>query len=110
MWYFLKYFVYYFLVIAWIKFEIVAYLDAHIMEPLKMSFQGQEKGQLSCHVCGRTPNNLWLCLFPQCWMLGCSDDEAGSPDCSTKHHDRNPTHVVQFNVRTKKIWCYACTR
>jgi len=43
-------------------------------------------------------------------MLGCSDDEAGSPDCSTKHHDRNPTHVVQFNVRTKKIWCYACTR
>merc|ERR1719414_2198370 len=43
-------------------------------------------------------------------MLGCSDDERGSPDHSTKHHERNPTHIVQLNVRTKKIWCYGCTR
>jgi len=66
--------------------------------------------QANCQVCKREAKNLWLCLFPGCWTLGCSDDEAGSPDCSTRHHDKNPSHVVQLNVRTKKVWCYACTR
>ena len=74
------------------------------------SFSDCQNDQANCQVCKREAKNLWLCLFPGCWTLGCSDDEAGSPDCSTRHHDKNPSHVVQLNVRTKKVWCYACTR
>ena len=63
---------------------------------------------LQCHVCHRQPLNLWLCLT--CLMLGCSDDEQGSPDHSTKHYQRHPDHPLQLNIRTKKIWCYPCVR
>ena len=54
--------------------------------------------------------NLWLCMYEDCYMLGCSDDIQGSPDHSTKHQDNNPHHLIQLNITTRKIWCYGCVR
>ena len=55
-------------------------------------------------------NNLWLCLYADCYMLGCSDDVQGSPDHSTKHQDGNQHHHIQLNISTRKVWCYGCVR
>ena len=54
--------------------------------------------------------NLWLCLYADCYMLGCSDDVQGSPDHSTKHQDNQPHHHIQLNITTRKVWCYGCIR
>ena len=54
--------------------------------------------------------NLWLCLYADCYMLGCSDDIQGSPDHSTKHQDTHQHHYIQLNITTRKIWCYGCVR
>ena len=54
--------------------------------------------------------NLWLCLYADCYMLGCSDDVQGSPDHSTKHQDGHQHHHIQLNITTKKVWCYGCVR
>ena len=54
--------------------------------------------------------NLWLCLYPDCYMLGCSDDVQGSPDHSTKHQDNYSHHHIQLNITTRKVWCYGCVR
>ena len=45
--------------------------------------------------------NLWLCLYADCYMLGCSDDVQGSPDHSTKHQDGHQHHHIQLNITTK---------
>ena len=54
--------------------------------------------------------NLWLCLYADCYMLGCSDDIQGSPDHSTKHQDNHSHHHIQLNITTRKVWCYGCIR
>lgn len=47
-------------------------------------------------------SNLWLCLYPDCFMLGCSE----GADHSSRHYDNYPEHFVQLNVDTRRIWCY----
>ena len=61
----------------------------------------------SCDVCrrGAASTNLWLCLFPDCYMLGCAEKRN---DHSTQHNTGNPTHCVQLNVSNKRAWCYCC--
>lgn len=62
-----------------------------------------------CDVCQLDGHNLWLCLFQDCYMLGCSDEHNG-PDHSTKHNNANLDHYIQVNIRTKRVWCYGCNR
>ena len=53
---------------------------------------------------GDGASDLWLCLYPDCFMLGCSEGK----DHSTKHQEKNPDHCVQMNIETRRIWCYKC--
>ncbi len=71
---------------------------------------------LHCDVCGggdtargrkrseADAGTLWLCVFPDCFMLGCSE----GPDHSTRHNKNYPDHCVQMNVGTGRFWCYEC--
>ena len=59
---------------------------------------------LRCDVCPAGPKHLYVCLYPDCYMMGCSE---GS-DHSTAHNEAHPTHCLQMNVDNRKIWCYLC--
>lgn len=61
---------------------------------------------MSCDICrrGLGQTNLWLCLYPDCYMMGCAD----GPDHSTQHNKQNPDHAIQLNVSNKRAWCYLC--
>ena len=61
---------------------------------------------LKCDVCqsAASSHNLWLCVHPECFMLGCSEGR----DHSTSHNAANPGHVIQLNVDSNKLWCYDC--
>jgi len=60
-----------------------------------------------CDVCKRGINttNLWLCLYPDCYMLGCAETRN---DHSTQHNTARPQHAIQLNVTNKRAWCYSC--
>ena len=60
-----------------------------------------------CDVCRRgiASTNLWLCLYPDCYMLGCAETRV---DHSTQHNRDNPSHAIQLNVSNKRAWCYLC--
>ena len=62
---------------------------------------------MSCDICkrGATTTNLWLCLYPDCYMLGCAETRN---DHSTQHNKARPQHAVQLNVTNKRSWCYLC--
>jgi uncharacterized UBP type Zn finger protein len=49
--------------------------------------------------------NLWLCLYPDCYMLGCAE---GLPDHSTQHNRDQPDHCIQLNIVSWRAWCYSC--
>jgi Zn-finger in ubiquitin-hydrolases and other protein len=49
--------------------------------------------------------NLWLCLYPDCYMLGCTESPA---DHSTQHNRDQPEHCLQLNIVSWRAWCYAC--
>ena len=49
--------------------------------------------------------NLWLCLYPDCYMLGCTERPA---DHSTQHNRGQPEHCLQLNIVSWRAWCYAC--
>ena len=61
----------------------------------------------SCDVCRRSlaTTNLWLCLYPDCYMMGCAETR---DDHSTQHYKKNPHHAIQLNVSNKRAWCYLC--
>jgi len=61
----------------------------------------------SCDVCRRSlaTTNLWLCLYPDCYMMGCAETR---DDHSTQHYKKNPNHAIQLNVSNKRAWCYLC--
>jgi len=61
----------------------------------------------ACDICRRTSStaNLWLCLFPDCYMMGCAESRN---DHSTVHNQQNPNHCLQLNVSNKRVWCYKC--
>ena len=54
---------------------------------------------------GAASTNLWLCLFPDCYMLGCAEKRN---DHSTQHNSAHPDHCIQLNVSNRRAWCYAC--
>lgn len=62
---------------------------------------------MSCDICkrGATTTNLWLCLYPDCYMLGCAETRN---DHSTQHNLARPDHAIQLNVTNKRAWCYLC--
>ena len=68
---------------------------------------GQLLSNPECDICRRgiTTTNLWLCLFPDCYMLGCAETRM---DHSTQHNRDNPDHAIQLNVSNKRAWCYLC--
>jgi hypothetical protein len=51
--------------------------------------------------------NLWLCVYPDCYMLGCAD---GLADHSTQHNREQPDHCIQLNIVTWRSWCYYCKK
>ena len=61
----------------------------------------------SCDVCRRSlaSTNLWLCVFPDCYMMGCAETKS---DHSTNHNRERPDHAIQLNVSNKRAWCYLC--
>jgi len=62
---------------------------------------------MSCDICkrGASTTNLWLCLYPDCYMLGCAETRN---DHSTQHNSARPQHAIQLNVTNKRSWCYLC--
>lgn len=63
------------------------------------------KEKYGCNNCQNTGPNLWLCLQDDCFQIGCSERVN---DHSTNHNKDNPTHHIQLNLCTSKLWCYAC--
>ncbi|TRY74991.1 hypothetical protein TCAL_13266 [Tigriopus californicus] len=66
-------------------------------------------GQLEGSLCETDPpamGGLWVCLYPGCLVLGCSE----GVDHSSRHQDKFSRHWAQMNVLTRRIWCYACRR
>ena len=61
----------------------------------------------SCDVCRRSiaTTNLWLCLYPDCYMMGCAETR---DDHSSQHYRQNPSHAIQLNVSNKRAWCELC--
>eukprot|EP00092_Neocalanus_flemingeri_P013617 GFUD01014686.1.p1 GENE.GFUD01014686.1~~GFUD01014686.1.p1 ORF type:complete len:869 (-),score=276.78 GFUD01014686.1:537-2954(-) len=62
---------------------------------------------MSCDICrrGTSTTNLWLCLYPDCYMLGCAETRN---DHSTQHNTARPQHGIQLNVTNRRAWCYLC--
>ena len=49
-----------------------------------------------CRICQEQGNNFWLCLYPGCHFIGCSDADGGQ-DHSTQHFNDHPTHCIQVS-------------
>ncbi|XP_066601435.1 ubiquitin carboxyl-terminal hydrolase 20 [Prorops nasuta] len=60
-----------------------------------------------CNDCDSDGPNLWLCLFPGCKWVGCSEAHL---DHSTTHNKQFPTHCAHMNLSTHRIWCYTCEK
>lgn len=66
----------------------------------------QKKNQgVTCSNCDMSGPNLWICLNKSCLNIGCSEHYN---DHSTKHYAHNPTHCIQANQSSQRIWCYKC--
>ncbi|ODM87402.1 Ubiquitin carboxyl-terminal hydrolase 20 [Orchesella cincta] len=71
------------------------------------------ESHISCHDCNelgvnippRSPYHLWRCLEPKCKLLLCGKQLA---DHSQSHCQDYPTHVLQENAASKRIWCNDC--
>ena len=61
---------------------------------------------LRCDQCPKRKrtDDLWLCTFPDCYALACSEGK----DHSSVHYTKNPTHCVQLHATNRKLWCYQC--
>ena len=62
-----------------------------------------------CQECQAEGLNFWLCLYPDCHFVGCSDANGGQ-DHSTRHNEANPNHPIQMNLTTIRAWCFICNR
>ncbi|XP_057324882.1 ubiquitin carboxyl-terminal hydrolase 20 [Microplitis mediator] len=60
-----------------------------------------------CYDCDNGGPNLWLCLYPGCRWVGCSENHL---DHNTIHNAKNPSHCTHMNLTTNRIWCYTCKR
>jgi len=65
----------------------------------------------SCDVCRLSgeKTNIWLCLYPDCYMRGCTNIREGeTEDHSTQHNLEYPGHCLQLNMSSWRAWCYKC--
>lgn len=53
----------------------------------------------------RSPYHLWRCLDPRCKLLLCGRQVQNH---SQSHCQEYPTHVLQENAASKRIWCNDC--
>ncbi|XP_018331938.1 ubiquitin carboxyl-terminal hydrolase 20 [Agrilus planipennis] len=58
-----------------------------------------------CADCDSRGPNLWICLYNDCFKIGCSEKDK---DHSTEHNHDLPMHCIHMNLSTKRIWCYQC--
>ena len=74
---------------------------------LSASDLAQLLSNVSCDVCkkGIGMTNLWLCVYPDCYMMGCAETKS---DHSTQHNRDHHSHAIQLNVTNKRSWCYLC--
>lgn len=60
----------------------------------------------ACDVCKiKKKDTLWLCLYTDCYMLGCSEGK----DHSSTHNHKNDSHCIQMNIDSRRLWCYKCS-
>ncbi|XP_046385362.1 ubiquitin carboxyl-terminal hydrolase 20 isoform X2 [Ischnura elegans] len=60
---------------------------------------------LKCEDCTWEGPNLWLCLYKDCLRVGCGEAQN---DHSIKHNKLMPTHSLNLNLSTMRVWCYIC--
>ncbi|XP_071447722.1 ubiquitin carboxyl-terminal hydrolase 20 [Hetaerina americana] len=66
----------------------------------------EKKRELSkCEDCQWEGPNLWLCLYKDCMRVGCGEAQN---DHSIKHNKLVPTHSLNLNLSTMRVWCYIC--
>lgn len=65
----------------------------------------REERFVKCNDCDTRGPNLWLCLFPDCRLVGCAEMHF---DHSSAHNANFPTHCTHMNLSTNRIWCYIC--
>ncbi|XP_015586795.1 ubiquitin carboxyl-terminal hydrolase 20 [Cephus cinctus] len=69
--------------------------------------QNEKFNKCSDKDCDNEGPNLWLCLYPDCRWVGCSQAHL---DHGVVHNQRFPTHSAHMNLSTNRIWCYTCIR
>ncbi|XP_015122298.1 ubiquitin carboxyl-terminal hydrolase 20 [Diachasma alloeum] len=67
----------------------------------------QKERFIKCSDCDNEGPDLWLCLYPDCRWVGCTETHL---DHSTLHNNKHPMHCAHMNLSTNRIWCYMCER
>ncbi|XP_034942998.1 ubiquitin carboxyl-terminal hydrolase 20 [Chelonus insularis] len=67
----------------------------------------QKEKFTKCSDCDNEGPNLWLCLYPGCRWVGCSENHL---DHNTIHNTKNPLHCTHMNLTSNRIWCYICNK
>ncbi|CAF1317555.1 unnamed protein product [Adineta steineri] len=61
-----------------------------------------------CEKCDCFGPHLWLCLREGCLFIGCGSGKDKNDHSS--EHEKEKAHPLQFNLTTKRIWCYVCNQ
>jgi uncharacterized UBP type Zn finger protein len=61
-----------------------------------------------CSKCDCFGPHLWLCLREGCLFVGCGSGKEKNDHSSD--HEKEKAHPLQFNLTTKRIWCYVCNQ
>ncbi|OZJ05242.1 hypothetical protein BZG36_02294 [Bifiguratus adelaidae] len=59
-----------------------------------------------CYSCGRSLPDLWMCLEPGCYVIGCGRRQAAH---ALKHFNAE-RHFIAVKLRTLECWCYGCKK
>lgn len=58
-----------------------------------------------CDECNELDRRLWFCLSDLCGQVFCGSKASNHSD---EHFKRNPSHLLQLNLRSGRIWCLKC--
>ncbi|CAM4976055.1 unnamed protein product [Rotaria socialis] len=61
-----------------------------------------------CEKCDCIGPHLWLCLREGCLFVGCGTGKEKNDHSSD--HEKEKAHPLQFNLTTKRVWCYVCNQ
>ncbi|UJR24742.1 hypothetical protein I4U23_006116 [Adineta vaga] len=61
-----------------------------------------------CEKCDCFGPHLWLCLREGCLFVGCGSGKEKNDHSSD--HEKEKAHPLQYNLTTKRIWCYVCNQ